>query len=46
MHILATIVRNTCRTPHAGPDAPTFEISTTANPTQQRALALIQDIKL
>ncbi len=43
---LATIVRNTCRTPHAGPDAPTFEISTTANPAQRRALALIQDIKL
>lgn len=26
---LATLVRNTCRTPDAGPDAPTFEILTT-----------------
>ena len=41
---LATIVRNTCRTPHAGPDAPTFEI-TTARPKQQRALALVQAIQ-
>ena len=41
---LATIVRNTCRTPHAGPDAPTFEITTTAQPKQQRALALVQAI--
>ena len=32
---LATIVRNTCRTPSAGPDAPTFEIVTTPNATQQ-----------
>jgi hypothetical protein len=38
---LRTIVRNTCRTPHAGADAPTFEV-TTAAPKQQHALALIQ----
>ncbi|MGH6638066.1 MAG: IS1634 family transposase [Polaromonas sp.] len=43
---LSTIVRNTCRTPHAGPDAPTFEVLTTAGPTHQRALALIQQIKV
>jgi len=43
---LATLVRNTCRTPHAGDDAPTFEILTTPNPKQQRALELIQQIKL
>ncbi|MGH8857862.1 MAG: IS1634 family transposase, partial [Polaromonas sp.] len=43
---LSTMVRNTCRTPHAGPDAPTFEVLTTAGPTHQRALALIQQIKV
>lgn len=43
---LATIVRNTCRTPHAGADSPTFEITTTANPPQQRALTLIEHIRL
>ena len=42
---LATIVRNTCRTPSAGADAPTFEITTTANPKQLHALALIQTIR-
>jgi hypothetical protein len=31
---LAAIVRNTCRTPHAGPEAPSFEISTTPSPKQ------------
>ena len=41
---LATIVRNTCRTPIAGDDAPTFEIITTANSKHQHALALIQMI--
>ena len=43
---LATIVRNTCRTPSAGPDAPTFDIVTTANAKQRRALELIQQIRL
>jgi hypothetical protein len=42
---LSTIVRNTCRTPAAGPDAPTFEVITTAGPLHQRALALIDQIK-
>jgi hypothetical protein len=32
---LATIVRNTCHTPKAGADAPTFEVLTTPNPKQQ-----------
>jgi transposase len=41
---LATIVRNTCRTPMAGPDAPTFDIVTNSNPKQTRALDLIQQI--
>jgi hypothetical protein len=43
---LATIVRNTCRTPNAEPDAPTFDIVTTPNVTQQRALELTRQIRL
>ncbi len=42
---LATIVRNACRTPAAGPDAPTFDVITTASPKQQRALELLQQIR-
>jgi transposase len=44
--VLATIVRNICRTPHAQPDAPTFEVLTTPTAMQQRAFALIQQITL
>ena len=43
---LATIVRNTCRTPGAGADAPTFDLLTTPSPKQQRALELLQQIRL
>jgi hypothetical protein len=43
---LATIVRNTCRTPHAEPKAPTFEVITTPNPKQKRALELIQQMQM
>jgi transposase len=43
---LATVVRNTCRTPNAGLDAPTFEILTTPNAKQQRAFALLQQIRV
>jgi hypothetical protein len=43
---LATIVRSTCRTPHAGPDAPTFEVTTNADPMHQRAIALAYAIQL
>jgi hypothetical protein len=43
---LATVVRNTCRTPSAAPDAPTFEILTTPNAKQQRAFALLQQIQV
>jgi len=43
---LATIVRNTCCTPNTGPDAPTFEVLTTLNAKQQRALELLQQIRL
>jgi transposase len=44
MQELATLARNTCRAPTAGADAPSFEITTQANPTQQKALQLIQVI--
>ena len=43
---LATIVCNTCRTPNAGPDAPTFEILTTPNAKQLHALELLRQIRL
>jgi hypothetical protein len=43
---LATIVRNTCRAPTAGADAPTFDIVTTANPKQRQALELIKKIRV
>ena len=43
---LATIVRNTCRAPNAGPHAPTFDVVTTPNPKQKRALELIQQLSL
>jgi len=42
---LATIVRNTCRTPNAGVQAPTFDIVTTPSALQRRALELIQTIR-
>ena len=42
---LATLVRNTCRTPSDDADGPTFELLTTATAHQQRALALIQAIQ-
>ena len=43
---LATVVRNTCRTPHADEGAPSFAITTTPNPRQRRALELIDSIAL
>ena len=42
----STIVNNTCRTPHAAPDSPTFNVLTIATPHHQRALALINAIHL
>ena len=41
---LATVVRNTCRTPNSAPDAPTFDVVTTTQPLHQRALALVNVI--
>ena len=43
---LATLVRNTCRAPNAGSDAPTFEVITTAEPKHQRAFELVRGITL
>jgi transposase len=43
---LATLVRNTCRTPQAGAGAPTFEVLTTPNSKQGRALALLQQVRV
>ena len=43
---LATTVRNTCHTPSAGPEAPTFDIVTTPNAKQRQALELIQQISV
>jgi transposase len=43
---LAGIVRNTCHTPNAAPDAPTFHVVTTPNTKQQRAFELLRKIEL
>jgi len=43
---LSGIVRNTCRTPGAAADDPTFAIVTTATAHQRRALDLIAQIRL
>jgi hypothetical protein len=43
---LATLVRNTCRTPQAGEGAPTFEVLTTPNSKQGRALELLQQVRV
>jgi hypothetical protein len=45
MATLATLVRNTCRTPGANDNGTTFELTTTAEPAQKRALALIDSIR-
>jgi hypothetical protein len=43
---LSSIVRNTCRTPSAPEDRPAFTITTRPNPTQQRALQLLETIRV
>jgi transposase len=43
---LATIVRNTCRTPQAAQSAPTIEVITSPNAKRQRALELLRLIKV
>jgi transposase len=42
---LASIVRNTCRTPNVRPQASTFDIVTTPNVTQRHALDLVKQIR-
>jgi len=44
MQDLTGIVRNTCRSPGGGSDAPTFTITTTPSPAQRRALDLLEAI--
>jgi transposase len=41
---LSAIVRNICRTPGSGPDAPTFDVVTTPDAKQQRAFDLLESI--
>ncbi len=43
---LSTIVRNTCRSPMAGTEAPSFEVMTTPTAAQRRAFDLIETIAL
>jgi hypothetical protein len=43
---LATITSNTCRAPGASGHAPLFQVATSPNPTQSRALELINAIQL
>lgn len=43
---LGGIVRNMCRRPGAEPSEPTFRITTTPNPQQARALALLDAIRV
>jgi transposase len=45
LHRLSGIVRNVCRAPGAGPDAPTFDVVTTPNATHQKAYDLLETIK-
>ena len=42
---LSAIVRNVCRVPDSGPDAPTFNVVTTPNAKQQRAYDLLDNIQ-
>jgi transposase len=43
---LSTIVRNTCRSPLAGAEAPSFEVITTPSAAQRRAFESIENITL
>jgi len=44
LKLLSQIVRNVCRVPGAGDDAPTFEIVTTPNAKQRHAYELLETI--
>lgn len=43
---LSAIVRNVCRLPDSGPDAPTFDVVTTPDAKQQRAFDLLESIHM
>ena len=44
--LLSGIVRNVCIIPSSGPEAPTFDVFTTPNAKQQRALDLLHTIQV
>jgi hypothetical protein len=44
LDVLATVVRNTCRTQGSDGDAPTFTVVTTPNATQRQAISLLEAI--
>ena len=46
LKVLSGIVRNVCRVPGAGHDAPTFDVVTTPNAKQQRAYDLLGTIEV
>jgi transposase len=46
LKVLSGIVRNVCRIPAEGPNAPTFDVLTTPNAKQQQALDLLQTIEV
>ena len=46
LHLLSGIVLNIARVPGTFDDAATFEITTTPNPTQQRAIELLKNIQV
>jgi len=46
LHLLSGIVLNIARVPGTFDDAATFEITTTPNSTQQRAMELLKNIQV
>ncbi|TXT36684.1 MAG: transposase IS4 family protein [Comamonadaceae bacterium] len=46
LRVLEGVVRNTCRAPDTDKDTPAFDLTTTPNEQQKRALELIGQIKL
>jgi len=46
LKVLSGIVRNVCRVPGKGPDAPTFDVLTTPNAKQQQAFKLLETIQV
>ncbi len=46
LKLLSTVVRNRCRVPTDGPNAPTFDVITTPTAEQQRAFKLLETIEV